>query len=236
MKKWTTLRDCWMKCHRRINTWKPESGAKKVRKYIYYDEMSFLKKIVPRWNSDPLNDNTTTNNDVSEECSTNAKKRREGARSTWPKEGKSVKETWFKGDKRSEESEESEVEETRGTESITGPKLVIETNPTFVSVPTIMTDPTNVASPSRDSPKMLQFKLLDHQEGSRAMAFFSGLAPIVDKFSDEEIVDFQYEVIKAARNIQKRRNTPVIDTIGIEGPLEFKPNISDIKGGLHTSF
>lgn len=47
-KKWTSLRDRWMKCHRRLKEMKSGSGAKKIRKCDFYDEMLFLTKIVTR--------------------------------------------------------------------------------------------------------------------------------------------------------------------------------------------
>lgn len=37
-----------MKCHRRLKEMKSGSGAKKIRKCDFYDEMLFLTKIVTR--------------------------------------------------------------------------------------------------------------------------------------------------------------------------------------------
>lgn len=53
---------------------------------------------------------------------------------------------------------------------------------------------------------MAQFiKAVTKEEESRAMAFFKSIASSVDKFSDEEMIDFQFEVIKLVRTTQKRK-------------------------------
>lgn len=45
---------------------------------------------------------------------------------------------------------------------------------------------------------------------SAIMSFFSGIAPTIQKFNDADIVEFQYEVIKAMRNITQRTQTPYL--------------------------
>jgi hypothetical protein len=42
------------------------------------------------------------------------------------------------------------------------------------------------------------------QGQSRIMSFFKGIAPTVDKFNDEDIVDFQYEVMKLIKSITSK--------------------------------
>lgn len=43
------------------------------------------------------------------------------------------------------------------------------------------------------------------QQGqSRIMNFFKGIAPTVDKFNDEDIVEFQFEVMKLTKNISSK--------------------------------
>ncbi|XP_050667808.1 uncharacterized protein LOC126967403 isoform X2 [Leptidea sinapis] len=46
MKKWTNMKDSWIKYDKKINECKSGSGAKKIRKYMFYDEMMFLKKML----------------------------------------------------------------------------------------------------------------------------------------------------------------------------------------------
>lgn len=43
-----------------------------------------------------------------------------------------------------------------------------------------------------------------NEEGSRIMSFFKGIAPTVEKFSEEDIVEFQFEVMKTIKNIVQR--------------------------------
>lgn len=46
IKKITNIKDCWMKNNKKTET-KPGSGIKKTKKYIYDDQLQFMKKIVP---------------------------------------------------------------------------------------------------------------------------------------------------------------------------------------------
>jgi hypothetical protein len=48
----------------------------------------------------------------------------------------------------------------------------------------------------------------NEQGQSRSMPFFQGIAPTVDKFHDENIVDFQYEIMKLIKSTtSKYRNS-----------------------------
>jgi hypothetical protein len=43
MKKWENIRDNSMRCHKKLNeAQKSSSGAKKKRKYLFYEELGFL--------------------------------------------------------------------------------------------------------------------------------------------------------------------------------------------------
>lgn len=48
------------------------------------------------------------------------------------------------------------------------------------------------------------------EDNSRIMSFFKGIAPTVEKFNDADIVEFQFEVIKAMRNISQRTRSPYV--------------------------
>lgn len=50
---------------------------------------------------------------------------------------------------------------------------------------------------------------VEKEENSRIMTFFRGIAPTIEKFNDADIVEFQYEVIKAMRNITQRTRSPL---------------------------
>nr|CAI5838028.1 unnamed protein product [Callosobruchus analis] len=52
MKEWTNMKDNCMKCHKKHNEFKSGSEANKLRKYVYYDQMLFLKKIVDHRKTD----------------------------------------------------------------------------------------------------------------------------------------------------------------------------------------
>lgn len=50
---------------------------------------------------------------------------------------------------------------------------------------------------------MIKFmETLEKDDDSRMMSFFKGIAPTVERFKDEDIVEFQYQVLNIIRNIQ----------------------------------
>ncbi|XP_047537874.1 uncharacterized protein LOC125071597 [Vanessa atalanta] len=50
--------------------------------------------------------------------------------------------------------------------------------------------------------KMIKFmETLEKDDDSRMMSFFKGIAPTVERFKDEDIVEFQYQVLNIIRNI-----------------------------------
>lgn len=141
-KKWTSLRDRWMKCHRRLKEMKSGSGAKKIRKCDFYDEMLFLTKIVTRRDTESNIPETTNVEKSPVEHTPIAKKKKQDI---------------------------SEVDKN-----------------------------------------MAEFiKTVTKEEESRAMSFFKSIAPSVDKFGDEEMVDFQFEVLKLVRATQQRKGSDV---------------------------
>ena len=48
------------------------------------------------------------------------------------------------------------------------------------------------------------------EDNSRIMSIFKGIAPKIEKFNDADIVEFQFEVIKAMRNISQRTRSPYV--------------------------
>lgn len=131
-----------MKCHRRLKEMKSGSGAKKIRKCDFYDEMLFLTKIVTRRDTESNIPETTNVGKSPVEHTPIAKKKKQDV---------------------------SEVDKN-----------------------------------------MAEFiKAVTKEEESRAMSFFKSIAPSVDKFSDEEMVDFQFEVLKLVRSTQQRKGSDV---------------------------
>lgn len=55
--------------------------------------------------------------------------------------------------------------------------------------------------------KMIKFmETLEKDDDSRMMSFFKGIAPTVERFKDEDIVEFQYQVLNIIRNIQYKNS------------------------------
>ncbi|CAH1979854.1 unnamed protein product [Acanthoscelides obtectus] len=50
------------------------------------------------------------------------------------------------------------------------------------------------------------------EERSRSMNFFRGISDTVDKLSDENMIDFQFQVISVIKNIQQREQNRYIPT------------------------
>ncbi|KAG6447523.1 uncharacterized protein LOC115441811 [Manduca sexta] len=150
VKKWNNARDNWMKCHKRlINN---ASESKSYRKYKYYNQMSFLKKVV-RIPRQSVESNSSTENEVDNPINEDNPQSDEDAPI------KVVK----KKDRKRKRQETNEQEE-------------------MVSL----------------------LNSIESDDKSRIMCFFKSIAPTVDRFNDDDIVEFQYEVIKVMRNISRR--------------------------------
>lgn len=149
MKKWANMRDTWMKCHKKLKEYKSGSAAQKMRKYVFYDQMEFLKKIVNHRPTESNIPDTVTNKEASRETETNKNSNSESGVPQKKKKRKSLS---------------NEIDT-----------------------------------------KMMKFiDSVEKEDNSRIMSFFRGIAPTVEKFRDEDLVEFQFEVMKSIRNIQHR--------------------------------
>ena len=62
MKKWTNMKDSWIKYDKKVHECKSGSAAKVIRKYMFYDEMMFLKKMKTDSNmTEHVNDSSLNN-------------------------------------------------------------------------------------------------------------------------------------------------------------------------------
>lgn len=53
IKKWTNLKDNWLKSHKKT-TELIKYGAKKIKKYVYYRQMEFLEKNALLKDAEPI--------------------------------------------------------------------------------------------------------------------------------------------------------------------------------------
>lgn len=149
VKRWSNIRDNWMKSHKKILEWKAcgkSPSSLKIHKYKYYEEVKFLEKVAMHRFSDDEDDNT---------------------------------------DKR------AELEERY--------KKIKHERPTEKSVPS-----TTQSDTLLDKKMMIVLNESIEHSQSRIMSFFKSIAPTVDKLSDENIVDFQYEVMRTLKTIKSR--------------------------------
>jgi hypothetical protein len=70
LKKWTYMRDNWMRSYRKQNDEKKSgAGANSSRKYICYEQMLFLKKVAQHKDTvSSLSENTDETNEAIDEC------------------------------------------------------------------------------------------------------------------------------------------------------------------------
>ncbi|XP_041981935.1 uncharacterized protein LOC121735248 [Aricia agestis] len=146
VQKWKSMRDEWMKCHRKLSESRSRSGANIIHKYTYYDNMKFLTKIAPHRDTESNMQPPSSESDDSHD-------------------------TMIK--KRKKEQVHKEIDL-----SAVDRKMI-----QFI-----------------DSMQKEEKKTAD----SRIMSFFKSIAPTIEKFSDDEVVEFQYQVISILRNFKQR--------------------------------
>ena len=146
MKKWANMRDSWMKYAKKVKECKSGSAAKNIKKYVFYEQMKFLKKV-----ADHRQTKSNLNADTSNDSASN----------------------------------ENTVDLT--TREI--PKKNIK-------------KPTEITEVDKKFMRFLD--TTEKEDKSRIMNFFKGIAPIVDLFSDDDIIEFQSEVLEIIKNIKKK--------------------------------
>ncbi|XP_045541157.1 uncharacterized protein LOC123722715 [Papilio machaon] len=65
-------------------------------------------------------------------------------------------------------------------------------------------------------------------DDSRIMSFFKSIAPTIEKFSDDEVVEFQYQVISILRNFKQRNinsNTSESQSIHLQESIQLQLNL-----------
>ncbi|XP_072947281.1 uncharacterized protein [Epargyreus clarus] len=156
MKKWTNMKDNWIKCNKKMKEYKSGAGAKKIRKYNFYDEMQFLQKIVEHRKTDSSMPERVNDTGLNNE----------------------------NADRNQSSSGEGKMNVTQKAKK-------------------------------KNQFTALDLKFMDataEEERSRSMNFFRGIADTVDKFSDENMIDFQFQVISIIKSIQHKEHNRYIPT------------------------
>lgn len=182
MKKWKSMRDEWMKCHKKLSESKSGSGANPtVHKYTYYDNMKFLTKIAQH---------RDTESNMQPPCNT---------------ESDDSHDTLIKKRKKEQVHKEKDL--------------------------------------SAVDRRMVQFidsmqKEEKKNDDSRIMSFFKSIAPTIEKFSDDEVVEFQYQVISILRNFKQNNvnsNTSESQSIHLQEPIQPQPTYDTEAYGYSTA-
>ncbi|CAG4938054.1 unnamed protein product [Parnassius apollo] len=75
-------------------------------------------------------------------------------------------------------------------------------------------------------------------DDSRIMSFFKSIAPTIEKFSDDEVVEFQYQVISILRNFKQRNinsNTSESQSIHLQESIQLQPTYDTEAYGYSTA-
>ncbi|CAK1553423.1 unnamed protein product [Leptosia nina] len=185
IKRWNNARDSWMKYHKKIKGYSP--GAKKQRKYKFYDQMLFLRKIFVRRKTEEI---------------------------------KSQKTRKINLNKKKEQSDTEESDSQIGNELST----LENTNDENERIMRV-TD----CNESDRLPTVTSV-----EDMSKSMCFFRSIAPIVEKYNDDDYIEFQYEVVKVMKNLSRRNQEEFIDQASFENtvdenrttdPIPFTPSI-----------
>ncbi|CAG4935682.1 unnamed protein product [Parnassius apollo] len=75
-------------------------------------------------------------------------------------------------------------------------------------------------------------------DDSRIMSFFKSIAPTIEKFSDDEVVEFQYQVISILRNFKQRNissNISESQSIHLQESIQLQPTYDIEAYGYSTA-
>uniref|UniRef100_A0A2A4JKT0 BESS domain-containing protein n=1 Tax=Heliothis virescens TaxID=7102 RepID=A0A2A4JKT0_HELVI len=75
-------------------------------------------------------------------------------------------------------------------------------------------------------------------DDSRIMSFFKSVAPTVEQFNDDEVIEFQYQVISILRNFKQRKlnsNTSESQNIQLQQPIQPQPTYDTEAYGYSTA-
>ncbi|XP_063216834.1 uncharacterized protein LOC134527813 [Bacillus rossius redtenbacheri] len=196
MKKWNNIRDSWMKTNRKLKEGqKSGSGANKIRKYIYHDELMFLKKICEHRPSD---------------SSFEAEERNISQKNTDNLPDNSTSET-FTEEQGYEEADAAVEQQIRPTEKTTTQKR--SDSGTSVNVDTS----TAQGNKGRRKRKLDEFetRMLKAVEETISpedphLSFFKGLLPSMKMLTNEQFIDFQMAVLQALKAVSSQNATMTV--------------------------
>ncbi|XP_049799554.1 uncharacterized protein LOC126234856 [Schistocerca nitens] len=163
IRRWTNLRDSFVKSNIKIQAAKKSgSAAKKMKKYVYSDQLQFLKKLYD-------------------------------ARET---------EDSFQSERTARLEEDIETQgSVENTENVSGP---------FDTAPTQQTSKsechTNRKHRKPDAIEMKILRALEEDKPCSKMSFLLSLKPHLEKFDEQDYLQFQMGVLKVIENIYERRN------------------------------
>ncbi|KAJ8953869.1 hypothetical protein NQ314_007196 [Rhamnusium bicolor] len=165
IRRWTNLRDCFVKSNMKIKATKNSgSAAKKIKKYVYSDQLQFLKKLY-------------------EARQTEDSFQSEGAAGL------------------------EEGTETQGsTENIENASQPFDTPPTQLSLK-IVRRTKNRKHKKLDEFELKMFKTLEADKPCSKTSFLLSFKPHLDKFDEQDYLQFQLGVLRVIENINERKKT-----------------------------
>ncbi|KAL0871595.1 hypothetical protein ABMA27_004127 [Loxostege sticticalis] len=214
VKKWTHIRDTFIKSEKKIQYQKMcGSGAKTARPYLYHKQLIFLRKVIQPTISAPCNkiSGATNKEDTADADNLDIEviydiKQEDTADSSDDEALINIKDEYtvddgassLKSNDSSIQHYEPQVQPSTSTASMRK-RLSSNVSPADAKMIKFMD-----SYPSRVE-QFVEVPL--NNMINRHVSFFNGLIPTLEKFDDDQVIDFQLGVIQLMKNIKNRNNT-----------------------------
>ncbi|KAJ8944311.1 hypothetical protein NQ314_009502 [Rhamnusium bicolor] len=161
--RWTNLRDSFVKSNMKIKATKNSgSAAKKIKKFVYSDQLQFLKELYE------------------------------------------VRQTEDRFQSESAAGLEEGTETQSSTENIENASQPFDTPPTQLS-PKSVRRTKNKKHKKLDEFKLKMLKILEADKSCSKTSFLLSLKPHLDKFDEQDYLQFQLGVLRVIENINERK-------------------------------
>nr|CAI5861142.1 unnamed protein product [Callosobruchus analis] len=207
-RKWTNMRDTWIKyVKKEAGMKKSNRGRKKRKKYIYHDRMLFLQKNLQMTGKDAIESGSQNfTDDSSDQVQSKTAKQTKKRKNDQPED---------------DEFEESSYRDEEDWNTSSSPLLNVmeldsnectdvSNDETFTSNP--IQSPVNssqvlMINTPKQNKKRRTNQSEENPEENRHMYFFKGILPSLIRFDEDQTLEFQAAVLSIIRNIKASRNS-----------------------------
>ncbi|VEN47846.1 unnamed protein product, partial [Callosobruchus maculatus] len=201
-RKWTNLRDTWLKfVKKEAELKKPNSGRKHMKKYMYHDQMLFLQKNLQMGDMD-----------ANESCSQNFTDDSSDQAQSKAKQSNKRKNDQLEDDEFDESSYRDEENWNMPSPTLLSAKELDfnysaddSNDQIFISQPPV--NSTQILT-SKQNKKRRTILSEENPEENRHMYFFKGILPSIIGFDEDQTLEFQAAVLSTIRSIKASRVDP----------------------------